>query len=294
MIRRAVALLLLCAAPAARAAGPGPSTTIVGGTTDPGDPAVVLVAVCDAWGSCGTCTGVLVAPRVVATAAHCVRPDAGGSGARPSDVRVFTGTTPDANGPAAAITAWETAAGWDDATLANDLALLRLETALGPAPLPIQRSGLDAAAVGADVRLVGYGQTGPDAYDSGVKREALTSIDAIDAGTIEVGADGYLGCAGDSGAPMLVTAAGKEAVAAIQAWGDGACAAFTVGERLDVHLAWIDAFVAASGGYTGKPAQGDGGGCATGDAGTVAGLLAVLGAAVASRRSRRAPSAAAP
>src|SRR3954452_21172663 len=79
------------------------------GAIDDGDPAVVNVA---------NCSAVLVAPRVLLTAAHCV------DGADPAGLEAFFGN--DRNGPGnrTPIIDARLHPGWDAVTLAHDAALL--------------------------------------------------------------------------------------------------------------------------------------------------------------------------
>src|SRR6185295_20195739 len=65
---------------------------IVNGMVDPGDPAVV--ALLD--GGRAFCTGTLVSPHVVVTAAHCIDVSLGGR--EPSTLQAFFGTTVGADG----------------------------------------------------------------------------------------------------------------------------------------------------------------------------------------------------
>src|SRR4051794_36251646 len=58
------------------------SQSIVGGTVDNGDPGVVLLLRLSQQGA-EICTGSVIAPQLVLTAAHCVAPDSGGQGQAP-------------------------------------------------------------------------------------------------------------------------------------------------------------------------------------------------------------------
>src|SRR5579871_6615846 len=76
-----LALVTVSLAACIQARGPVGATDepIIGGTSDSSDPAVVLVRASSNQ-SAGLCTGELVSPHVIMTAAHCVSPQTVGSG----------------------------------------------------------------------------------------------------------------------------------------------------------------------------------------------------------------------
>jgi len=226
-------------------------------------PGVVLVHVYTATGA-GSCTGELIAPRVVLTAAHCFAADTKLVRVLPGyDLRdvPFDGK----EGLAAPrVIVHET---WDgDSRNGNDLALIQLEKPLttfedtGPyalsprtytvTPLPIRRTPLSEGDVGRRITLVGYGLTIngitgviDPAGVAGEKRIGAAIIGAVSADKLMVG--GYAEqCPGDSGGPVLETIDGKTQIVGISSYSD-----VKVGERrcsrgmntrLDVHAAWID------------------------------------------------------
>src|SRR5438094_8382218 len=146
-----------CGAPApaeSRAAIPS-------GAPDPGDPAVA--AILDAAGAVA-CSGTLIAPHVVLTAAHCGI-DAGTF----DQFRVSFGAAASPSG-ALALTDAHPHPSFDPSTFAHDLTLLALERPAPVAPLAIDSRAVDASFVGAGFAAVGFGTTGPNAGDSGPKR----------------------------------------------------------------------------------------------------------------------------
>ena len=72
----ALALVVGCGGSPLERVGSG-SSAIVGGEEDPGDPAVVAIYAASSAGS-ALCTGEVIAPRVVLTAAHCIPDRLGG------------------------------------------------------------------------------------------------------------------------------------------------------------------------------------------------------------------------
>lgn len=197
---------------------------IVGGTETAGDPAVVELS--SRTSTCNAapevyCTGSIVGPRAVLTAAHCV-----------------------ATEPLASIRAGgvdvEAAYLHPDYGDADDIALVVLAEAVAIAPVALRRAPMTTADVGADVRLVGYGvdETGA----TGTKREGTARITAIDARTFDIEPGPAMSCGGDSGGPAFL---GDE-LAGLVAFGDGACEVLGVNTRVDAYVDdFIDPTVAA-------------------------------------------------
>ncbi len=193
-------------APAAAARVEGGARAIVGGARERGHPEVV--ALTSASGAL-TCTGVLIAPQTVLTAAHCIgdrrapRPphhaevgavvgDAANERARVRAYRVHEGYTPE---------------GADGASPAHDLALLYLEAPLSPTPALLASSPIEA---GRRVTAVGYGVSNGFAQSgAGVRRsvelEALYSDPAAHGAWVAswTGEEPQDTCQGDSGGPAL-------------------------------------------------------------------------------------------
>lgn len=217
----AIALAALgCAAPATDAR----PAAIVGGEASDLESAVLLS------GDQGPCSGVLIAPRVVATAGHCaagLRTAAFGAAApwreevAIVDVRRARAPTP--------------------GRLDDDLALARLARAATVAPASRRTTSVDGVAA---LTAVGYGRTEADVPTSaGVRHAARLGLaDRADALIRTDGAGPGFTCAGDSGGPALDD---DGAVAAVIVAGDPDCAAASTLLELAAHRPWIDAVVAA-------------------------------------------------
>jgi Trypsin len=210
------------------AAGPGPGTTraaITNGAADSGDPAVA--AVLDATGAVA-CSGALIAPHVVLTAAHC-----GIDASTFDQFRVAFGAAATTDG-AITITDARPDPSFDPSSFARDLALLVLERPGPAAPLALDARAVDASLVGATFSVVGFGATSSGASDDGTKRIGTAGVTAVGANDFTATAAPSQPCVGDSGGPALFANGPAPVLTGVVSHGDPGCSDHAVFARVDV------------------------------------------------------------
>lgn len=212
---------------AAACAAPGShDDAIIAGTRDQGDPAVVAIV----RSGRPHCTGTIVAPDVVLTAAHCV------SSWSLSELEVvFSSNVLELDANAISIRPREAWVPVEYPNMAYDVALITLAEATTVAPLPFLRAPLDPAATGHSLRVVGYGKTNP-ADSGGVKYEGFARI-------LEV-SDAYIvheanTCPGDSGGPGFLTFDEGELLVGVHSRGSCGQGEASTKVRVDRHLDFI-------------------------------------------------------
>ena len=195
-------------------------------------------------GEAGFCTGVVIAPKAVLTAAHCATSI--------ENMRVYyrddSGASQFVEIAAVAIHPGFRANALTKHTASIDLALIQTRAPLGARFSAAQLDETGAVAVGETLRIVGYGlgREGEGA-SGGVLRSALLRVRAP-LSTILLWAEdpnkaGAGACSGDSGGPILSGDGAR--VLAITTWSAGAgggkrCGAVTQGPLVAPQRGWID------------------------------------------------------
>jgi secreted trypsin-like serine protease len=217
VILAALCLLAVAAIPASGSAAPAASTSVIGGSQAfPGE--FPYVAYVEETRRRISCSGSVVAPRVILTAAHCVT-DERGAKFPAAGFGVITGTT-DLRSPESQVSR-VTRVLADPQFSFNapkygfgDAALLQLETPTTAEPVPLATGGESRSSIrtGTKAYVAGYGLTRPGARDisptliwaklviEGTRCEGLVGrLCAIDFPKAVSGT-----CHGDSGGPLLV------------------------------------------------------------------------------------------
>ena len=218
---------------------PAPSTessNVLGTSVDLADPAVVaLVQVFP--DAVGICSGSVVSPHVVLTAAHCVNPSAslfvslGSILPRRADDTIDVGRM-------VRVREAHADPAFRDPLLGHDVGVAITADVLPVTPLPMNRAPVKLAPV----RFVGFGIHDLETQAVGEKRQVKTNVVAVlpfqftDAGGV---------CQGDSGGPALMALDGEERiVGVVSAGGDVSCGP-GINSRLDPVIAFVDNFVRA-------------------------------------------------
>ncbi len=195
----------------------------------------------------GFCTGIVLGPRAVLTAAHCLRP-----------TRDMVVAYRDASGKPVlvAVAAAEAHPLYRPNAIAErqvsiDLALIETETPLDPRFTPPRLAEGDGPAVGDETILAGYGVAREGIPSSGgallsARLKVRAPLSRILLWAEDGAAGGAGACGGDSGAPLYL--GDGETVAAIVAWTSGEhgkrCGGLTQGPLIAPQRDWIEATLA--------------------------------------------------
>ena len=202
------------------------------------------------------CTGTVVGPRSVLTAAHCVE------GMDPSQLEFGFGASQDQVEGSVQVVSATQHPQWDSQQLANDVAMLSLSEDAPTAPIALNQV-MDQSWIGRTLILVGYGVSdGPSQTGGGIKRMVEVNISQVDDTTVRYETtDGKSACNGDSGGPAFADEGGQLVVAGVTSYGDQSCQQYGVYTRVDTFVSFIKEQIANGGGDPADPGDpGDPGG----------------------------------
>lgn len=217
------------------------------------DTNMAVVAITNGPGTGYFCSGTLITPNVVMTAAHCLY------GSSTSNVQVMFGNSV-GSGTYVQTSEALIHPGYDDYSLVNDIALLRLSSSApaNVAPIPALPPGLalSAADEGSSIDISGFGQT--EYNTSGDKLHVSVALSKVcpdgangcsfGSGWAVPASIGYPRspggtCYGDSGGPAFLDRAGVTYAVGVTSYGDQGCTIWGVSTKVDDFSSFINNFI---------------------------------------------------